>query len=606
VQRETQRYLPFLLIAAWFGLVAGLLDAFTCFAQGWMGSTIRISEIILWISPVFHAVLLILGVTGLWLLSKATRLDVPLFVVVGLVGGIAFFCWVLRLGRLPQFAAAILSLGVGVQLARMTRSNEQGALRFLKRSFVFVCAVALVTGTTAASWAALQEQRFLRGLPPAPSNAPNVLLITLDTLRADHMSAYGYPRATTPFMDRLAQGGVLFESAFANSSWTLPSHASLLTGRLPEETGANWRSPLKPGIPTLAEAFASRGYRTVAIAANTAYVSPEWGLGRGFSRFEVYGGGLGDYISRTTIGAKMVKVILPWLGDWDIPGRKRATQVNHNFLAWLEKSPRRPFFALLNYLDVHDPYLIEAPYQTKFSSQVTRGDVVNFQFQGNAFRRKQHISSAENEAEVNGYDGCLAYLDAQLDNLFAALEAGGFKENTLVIVTSDHGEAFGNHDLYGHGNSLYVETLRVPLIVYWPGKVPAGQRVQVMAGLDQIPASVADLLGWKDAAGFSGQSLASAWLRGDIATTTPAAVFAQLGSNEHGPAAYPNTGRDLKSIVTERWHLIMDPSGNIALYAWRDDPAELNNLAQSAQGQAAAGLLKDLLLKRTNQKDAQQ
>jgi len=506
--------------------------------------------------------------------------------VAGLFVALGLFTLLLGPGRINQYVAFILALGVGVQFARLIRAREKSLLPFLRRSLGFLFGTAIIAGSAGAMWADWKESYQSRQLPAAPANAPNVLLITLDTLRADHVGAYGYSRPTTPNIDRLAGRGVLFEQAMANSSWTLPAHASLFTGRYPHEHGASWRVPLNGAGRTLAEALAGSGYRTAGFSANTSYVSPEWGLGRGFARFDVYGGAWADYLVRTALGTKIAKVVLPRFGFWDIPGRKRAEQVNHEFLRWLDGADGHPFFAFLNFMDVHDPYLIGAPYLTKFSKEVPRGDVINFQFQPDQFRRKPVLSAKEIEAEINGYDGCLAYLDEQIGALLEELERRGLADNTLVILTSDHGEAFGIHDLFGHGNSLYLETLHVPLIFVWPGKVPAGVRIHEVAGLHQIPATVMELLEWGNRTPFPGESLSKQWTAKQVTPPEAAVVIAEVGRNAEGPPAYPTTRGNLKSLITDRWHLIVSDSGEVGLYAWRDDPKELRNLAQTEQGRA--------------------
>jgi arylsulfatase A-like enzyme len=247
-------------------------------------------------------------------------------------------------------------------------------------------------------------------------------------------------------------------------------------------------------LTTLAETLANHGYRNAAFSANTSYVAPEWGLGRGFSRFDVHGGSLAADAVDTVFGRRLALNLLPRAGYFDIVGRKRAADVNRAFLAWLDHGSDRPFFALLNYLDVHDPYITVAPYDTSFSARPARGDVINFQFQPHAFRRKATIGTADVQAEIDAYDGCLRYLDSQLGALFAELERRGLDGETLTIITADHGESFGNHDLFGHGNSLYFETLHVPLVVIWPGHVPAGRRLPQVVGLDRLPATVEQLV----------------------------------------------------------------------------------------------------------------
>ncbi len=187
------------------------------------------------------------------------------------------------------------------------------------------------------------------------------------------------------------------------------------------------------------------------------------------------------------------------------------------------------------------------------------------------------------QAELDSYDGCLAYLDAKLGELFQELGRREIDKNTLVIVTSDHGEAFGNHDLFGHGNSLYIESLHVPLIFIWPGKIPGGTRLSQVVSLHNIPATVIDLLGEKTS--FPGNSLAAFW-SADHKSEPTELVLSDLspGRFKDGPPIYPSTRGGQRSLITPQWHFILSESGQAELYAWRDDPNETRNLAGSPSG----------------------
>jgi arylsulfatase A-like enzyme len=237
---------------------------------------------------------------------------------------------------------------------------------------------------------------------------------------------------------------------------------------------------------------------------------------------------------------------------------------------------------------VHDPYVTVDSYQTKFSSAVTRGDVLNFQFQSHSHRRKPVLSEHEIEMEINGYDGCLAYLDAQIGLLLAGLGERGLQENTFVIVTSDHGEAFGNHDLFGHGNSLYLETLHIPLILSWPTKIPAGRRVTQVVSLHRLPSTIMELLDRENPL-FPGKSLVSLW-SGATDDTTAEPILAEVspGRFRAGPLSYPTSSGGLKSLITDRWHFIVSESGRVELYAWREDRRERHNLAGTPEGRSVA------------------
>lgn len=573
------------IAAAWglaFGMIEGLMDMALRFAPGF---TIRTTPDILLIAPFFDLLLFLLIGAGL---------SIP-FAILGIRPGIGFvmavLCWValfggfLIVGHLEQIAALLLTLGIAFQIGRLMRRRERAIQARLRGALLILFVTAAGLGLIGTQWDNWRENQTVSNLPPAPSNGPNVLLITLDALRADHVSAYGYQRPTTPNLDQLAQRGVLFEDAFANSSWTLPAHASLFTGRLPHEHKADWSNSLDGTYPTLAETFAARGYLTAAFAANPAYVVPETGLARGFDHFQIYGNSLPDAANRTVYGRKLALDLLPRVGYYDLPGRKSAAQVNDEFFNWLNQNEGRPFFAFLNYFDVHDPYLTSMPYAHKFSDQVADGSVINYQFQSHAFRRKPVITPQESQMEIDAYDGALAYLDSQMGALFSELARRGLDKNTLIVVTADHGEAFGNHDLYGHGNSLYLEALRVPLIFYWQGEIPSGRQVERIASLHQIPATILDLIGYTPSV-FPGPSLAGLWLRDTGGDSSDDAVLAELspGRFKDGPSNYPVASGALKSLITSQWHLIESESGALELYAWHQDPNEADNLAGTAAG----------------------
>ena len=219
-------------------------------------------------------------------------------------------------------------------------------------------------------------------MPPAGS--PNVLFIVLDTVRADHLSLYGYPRPTTPTLERLAKNGIRFDRARATAPWTLPSHASFFTGRWPHELGVQWLTPLRPGAPLLAEYMGSRGYATAGFVANTGYCSYDTGLARGFTYYEDYilkgiaplqtpivvKGILGRIFEIGIAHESRSHAFVPELVErWFYSGiRKDAESINRAFLDWLFRRPEktRPFFVFLNYLDAHAPYKLPEGAQHRF------------------------------------------------------------------------------------------------------------------------------------------------------------------------------------------------------------------------------------------------
>lgn len=331
--------------------------------------------------------------------------------------------------------------------------------------------------------------------PPigVPGAGPNVVLVVVDTLRADHVGAYGYARPTTPAVDRLAAEGLRFEHARANASWTLPSHGSLFTGLLPSEHGAHAAHPtLGDGPATLAQAFDERGYRTVGLSAN-AWVSAGTGLDRGFERFHFLGA---DGISS--------QLLLPLVfsAPEDLGGRSIT---DHAVQAIADAARAdEPLFLFANYLEAHEPLgTIPEPARSRFSEQPVDPGA------GRRWVRELPLFWCACEADrdplrcedglfrapaprvrqtIDQYDAGVAYVDARIGELRAALERVGQLDNTVFVVTSDHGEHLGEDGRLGHMVWLTEPLLRVPLVVRYP---PA-----LTPGVEREPIDLAHLHDW--------------------------------------------------------------------------------------------------------------
>jgi arylsulfatase A-like enzyme len=574
-----------LLIAACFGLLCGLAEAINAWAfslipdnRGWKNDTI---PEILWIAPILNLLLFLtlgLVLVPLGRLFSKLRSDLLAYATFGWLAGYGALA---VSGRLHQITCIILGLALAVLLCRHSRSRREVSNILLMRilGFLVVSVVLIVlTGIYSERTAESSEPRTL----PRSTDAPNVLLITLDTLRADHLSSFGYSRQTTPNLDRLAQEGVLFEDAFATASWTLPSHASIMTGRYPHEHRAG-AVPLDGRFPTLAEQLYSLGYATAGFVSNVYYCTARTGLARGFSTYEDNFGTVLECVRETFYG-KMLLDRLPLLGYYDLPGRKRAADVNREFLSWLDANRRARFFAFLNYLDVHDPYIAPDPYNTAFTSNPGQGDVVNSLLYPRHFTGPRPLTDQQRQAEIDGYDGSLIYLDHELGSLFDRLRAMGVLDKTLIIVTSDHGESFGNHGLYGHGNGMYVNLLHVPLIVRYPGGIPAGLRVSEAVSLRAIPATVMNVLGLDSQSPFPGPPLSQYWT--GTSTQDSNRAFSEALKGIVQDPAYPLGRRSIvKSISTSESHLIVYEDGRVELFRLDRDPMETNNLADSPESQ---------------------
>ena len=295
------------------------------------------------------------------------------------------------------------------------------------------------------------------------NNKPNIILITMDTTRVDHLSCYGYHRNTTPNLDELAQESVVFTNAYATSPWTLPSHASIFTGMFSAKHGSrydwetmqsNWPVSLNKNYETMAEILAGHGYKTAGVIGGF-WVRPIFGLAQGF---EYYDHELINVISDLE-HFTLYRVLNRWISLEDVAARKGlnlsriASQINTIVFSWLKNNFRSSFFLFINYYDPHHPYLPPEHFYLLFEED-----------------NQQQMTEAEKYRHeiIQRYDGEIAYLDFQMGKLFEELKKLGIYDSTMIVITSDHGEFFGEHDLWYHSHELYEEVLKIPLIIKFP------------------------------------------------------------------------------------------------------------------------------------------
>jgi arylsulfatase A-like enzyme len=286
---------------------------------------------------------------------------------------------------------------------------------------------------------------------------PNVLFILVDTLRADRLDDYGRRRGLTPFLDGLAARSLVFERAYAPSSWTIPSIVSLFIGQHPFEHGVvDFNVALPPDQTTLAEVLAAHGYETAALLASRLMaVAPS--LGQGFAEYR--------FVARLLGPSEEIV---------------DATEVNAAAREWLaRRTGRAPFFLYLHYMEPHVPYRAHEGITAVASKTDTPDERIGWHaVAGNSAHdpavraRIWGFSGAERARLRDLYDGEVKYLDGRLAELFADLERQGALRNTIVVITSDHGEELGEHAIFGHGNALYESQIHVPLIVHVPGRPP--------------------------------------------------------------------------------------------------------------------------------------
>lgn len=573
--------LNIIVIAAWFGLVTGLVEGvlYLVFKRvGWQIGKMSVSQEIVWIAPLFDLILFSVIGLGLVALSFILSRRIAMLLTVFLFSTLAFLDWITLalLDRIHIAAIIFLSLGLAVQTTRIFLKREEQINLFWQRSLKWVAAlvVVLFIGVQGGTW--LVERLATNNLPAAAPGAPNVLVIVVDTLRADHLSTYGYDRDTSPHIDELARQGTVFDNAIAPSAYTLPSHASLLTGRYTYEHGVEWDTPtafFETDYPSIAEELRLRGYRTGAFSANLFWFTHIYGFGRGFIRFEDYFHSLEDMVFRTLYGRVIEKSILRQLGFENIAGRKLAEDVNQSFLRWAQEYNQRPFFAFLNFNDTHDPYQPPQPYRNMFSEQENPGGMLNC----NVGRCNISLTPEQEQGEIAAYDGAIRYVDDQLGDLFEALENLDLARNTLIIVTSDHGEALGEHGMYLHDNSLYREVIHVPLILWWPDHVPGGTRISQPVSLTSLPATIMALIGESEQTAFPGPVLVEdeGIPKDFLEWPNP------IGEMQHKPFAskdYPVSHGSMSTMVTPEWHYIETDNLGVEIYDWEKDPGETQNL----------------------------
>ena len=455
-------------------------------------------------------------------------------------------------------------------------------------------AVVLIAAGTGAD--AYFNQKATHGAW-AKQGTPNVLLIVADTLRWDHVSAYKYPRSTTPNLDQLAREGALYEQAFSTSPWTTPSHASMFTGYYPSRNGVDGRNIfLNPESTTLAGLLTHRGYQTAGFI-NNVYIRRQTGIGSGFQQYEEFWG--------RNEGSSLPQLLELLNNRWRPRNDTGAHETRIAVDRWLKDdwSARNPFFLFVHFMEPHAPYGIPETHLPQFlPAGVGIEQARNVNQDPEEYICGKHPMTSKDFEILNAlYDSDIHYLDQEIGAMLDSFRKRGLLDNTLLIFVADHGEHFGDHGLMSHELSIYDELIRVPLILRHPATITAGTRVaNIVQTVDLFP-SILNFLSLS--AGNLDLQGASLLPRSMDRTARPFA-FAEYNNAraiDKIERRYPGFSsptcrrKTLKAVRSADLKLITGDDGTRELYDLRSDPGETRNLYTEAPDEAR--ILEDVLNK---------
>jgi arylsulfatase A-like enzyme len=594
------------ILSAWLGLTFGLLESVFGLAWRHLGPNVADPDLwlnwnVAWLSPLGLTVCLL----GLSLPIGLARELAPRLVnrlLPRVLIGLGTWSTLGAIPGMQSWAMGLLALGTAVRLGGLARFDSSAFRIFAARSTPWLMAWWLVLFLSTGLLPFTREARWQATTTGASRDRPNVLLVVLDTVRADNLSLYGYERETTPLLKARAKGGVRFTQARATAPFTLGTHASLFTGQWMSRTSAGVNGALDRQHTTLAEHLRDQGYATGGFAGNIFYCSARYGLDRGFLKYLDVPGNITRHVTpretlrACTIGSSLIAYFERKLRILSPLQRQRldARTLNAEALKWIDETREmgRPFFAFINYFDAHSPYSLPADVAPRFS-RIT----------GNALASR--LEHREDEEEVgqlvrDAYDDGISWIDRQLDDLLNSLEVRGLLDNTLVVITADHGEMLGEHQLIGHGNALHRQVVHVPLVVLPAQGMSAsrGRVVERAVSLRDLPATVLDLIGDPQKDRFPGASLARHWEQGE---PDQSPVLSEL---EHMPwmprtKQMPPAFGPMWLITDDSWSYIRQDHESLGRLEWlfdlKQDPEEARNLVSDPRYRAVLSRLRERL-----------
>ena len=454
---------------------------------------------------------------------------------------------------------------------------------------------------------------------------PNVLLIILDTVRADHLSCYGYSRSTSPNMDRIAKEGVLYKNAYSASCWTLESLASMFTGLLPNRHDAHWASQrIDDSAVLAAELFKAEAFKTLCLSNNDCFLNEDTGLDRGFDYFHnvkylfyptkdisPFKRTMNDlyqkiFYTRHKFDLNMSgNSILRKIYKEHVLGRFHlgAAETNYRFKKLLGNYANRrdPFFGTLLYIDAHLPYRPPKKYMDLyFEDRDYQDKLKNINYDAQKYLAGKAKMTEEDFAVLrNLYDAEITYVDSKIGEVYDLLKSAGILDNTILIITSDHGENIGEHSLMDHRYCLYDTVLRVPLIIRYPEAFKPGHSVDTIVQSTDIVPTLMDIIGKDHSLPYEldGRSLIGRD-GGDENIAYAEYLFPQpVNKNDEDYQALKKYLVSIKAIRDEKFKYIMYSDGKELLFNIHDDPDEEKNIIDA--NRALAADMKNRILQKT-------
>ncbi|MCK4547558.1 MAG: sulfatase [Candidatus Eisenbacteria sp.] len=526
-------------------------------------------------------------------------------------GAVAFFAFIQTVGYLnalclPSSTACIslivTGLGlvgfVGAGLVLNRAFSSLGRTRWAARvplvSLGWALAACLFAFAALVSFIPARGEKW-RG-DDEPSSEINVLFMVVDAARADHLSCYGYARKTSPCIDEWASSGVLFQNALAQAPWTKPSTATLLTGLYPSAHGVTLPANAVPGhLHPLPEILKEAGYRT-AIFTDNYFITPLFGFERGVDHFmaidrfwfrDLMLGHLLGVASRRVhfleeLLWRMAVAERQLLGAETCSGELGARELTEVFLEWLDERPTARFFSYIHFMEPHAPYDPPPSYDARFlrADLRKRPRVTHFpDYSGFLpFEPGCRMSADSLETMVALYDGEILFVDEWIGWLIGELKRRGLYDNTLILLTADHGDEFYEHEGWGHAHSLFQELLHVPLILSCPRGVVGGRRIpHAVRHIDLLP-TILEICNIPAPDGIDGASLAPI-LSGIEPADPPRVVMSEIYREGHFA----------RSLVVGNEKIIFSQQGlekHLALFDLETDPGETTNLAETHNSRA--------------------